>query len=586
MGQDEYDVVIVGAGGDGPVAAWKLGKADLDVLVLEAGPFHGNENWPKPHEGPGKAKASDSIDDLSGELLDEQFTTRELEMTQKLLFGPADHERGYWFRKFPGAGATLQAAGVGGTTLLYTGNHPRAYPAAIDEQGHWPDDISYEDLLPYYREIEGMLGVQPAPVTAKEELFFQGAESAGWDLIDDKNVDSAGYRPQPNALMRPDERLHVDNDYDGNFRHPDDPDAVDPVEGHTLAAHEIVGNPVPRGAPFEEKAKKASNVGFVPPALETGNVTVRPNAFATDVLVDRSLRGNPEATGVEFRDTWSGDTRQVSADTVVLAAGAIETPRLWLNSGLPNNGWVGKGMTIHFGDNVMGFWEEEVLEERVGKPAVDPHEGQTIAARFDYPGVGMLQTTGSGPGIAAVLGFGASASGFTFTNDVSDAPWDSQGRIAGTDLKEFLSRYRQALPILVVTDDRPHQRNGVSVAPGLEDEHGPVPQVNYVPSEGDVKRRDELAEIATDILKEAGADHVHRSDSPATALHIHSTMAMGKVVDTACEAYDVDRLFVADHSALANGVGGPNPTNTGQALAARTAEMIICRYFSEDNGHQ
>ncbi|QLD86332.1 GMC family oxidoreductase [Natronomonas halophila] len=581
MVQDEYDVVIVGAGGDGPVAAWKLGKAGLDVLVLEAGPFHGNENWPNPHEGPGKAKASDSIDDLSGDLLDEQFTTRELEMTQKLLFGPADHERGYWFRKFPGAGATLQAAGVGGTTLLYTGNHPRAYPAAIDEQGHWPNDISYEDLLPYYREVEGMLDVQPAPVTAKEELFFQGAESAGWDLIDDKNVDSAGYRPQPNALMRPDEKLHVDNDYDGNFRHPDADNPEDPVEGHTLAAHEIVGNPVPRGAPFEEKAKKASNVGFVPPALETGNVTVRPNAFATDVLVDRSLCGNPEATGIEFRDTWSGDTRQVSADAVVLAAGAIETPRLWLNSGLPNNGWVGKGMTIHFGDNVMGFWEEEVLEERVGKPAVDPQEGQTIAARFDYPGVGMLQTTGSGPGIAAVLGFGASASGFTFTNDVSDAPWDSQGRIAGTDLKEFLSRYRQALPILVVTDDRPHQRNGVSVAPGLEDEHGPVPQVNYVPSEGDVKRRDELAEIATDILKEAGADHVHRSDSPATALHIHSTMAMGKVVDTACEAYDVDRLFVADHSALANGVGGPNPTNTGQALAARTAEKIVDRYFSK-----
>jgi choline dehydrogenase-like flavoprotein len=581
MVQDEYDVVIVGAGGDGPVAAWKLGEAGLDVLVLEAGPFYGNENWQNPHEGPGESKASSELDDLSGELLDEQFTTRELEMTQKLLFGPADHERGYWFRKFPGAGATLQASGVGGTTLIYTGNHPRAYPAAIDEQGHWPDDISYEDLLPYYREVEDMLDVQPAPVTAKEELFFQGAESAGWDLIDDKNVDSAGYRPQPNAIERPDERLHVDNDYDGNFRHPDDDDAVDPVEGHTLATTEIAGNPQPRGAPYEEKAKRTSAIGFVPPALDTGNVTIRPNAFVTDVLVDRSLGKNPEATGVTFRDTWSGDTQQVSADTVVLAAGAIETPRLWLNSGLPDNGWVGKGMTIHFGDNVMGFWEEEVLEERVGKPAADPHEGQTIAARFDYPGVGMLQTTGSYPGIAAILGFGASRSGFTFTNDVSEAPWDSQGRLAGTELKEFLARYRQALPILVVTDDRPHQRNGVSVAPGVEDEHGPVPQVNYVPSEGDIQRRDELAEIATDILREAGADHVHRSDSPPTALHIHSTMAMGKVVDTCCEAYDVDRLFVADHSALANGVGGPNPTNTGQALAARTADAIVCRYFSE-----
>jgi hypothetical protein len=41
----------------------------------------------------------------------------------------------------------------------------------------------------------------------------------------------------------------------------------------------------------------------------------------------------------------------------------------------------------------------------------------------------------------------------------------------------------------------------------------------------------------------------------------------------------VSRLFVADHSALANGVGGPNPTNSGQALALRTADVVAKRYF-------
>ena len=586
MSHVDHDVVIVGAGGDGPVAAWRLGQLGLDVLVLEAGPFYGNEKWEKPTEEPGAETSSDPAD-LSGELLDEQFTTRELEMIYKLIFGPAEHDRGFWLRKFPQSGITIQAAGVGGTTLIYTGNHPRAYPAAIDEQGHWPDAFAYDDLLPYYRRMEDLLDVQPAPVTAKEELFFQGAEAQGYDLIDDKNVTDVGYRPQPNAIRGPDEKLRVERrgdgqlveSYDGNYRHPSDPDAVDPVEGHTLATTEIIGNPHPLGAPYEEKAKRTSAIGVVPKALETGNVTIRPNAFVTDVIVDRSLGGDPEATGVAFRDTWSGDRESVSADTVVLAAGAIETPRLWLNSGLPRNDWVGKGMTIHFGDNVMGFWEEDVLEERVGKPTADPHEGQTIAARFDYPGVGMLQTTGSYPGVAALLGFGASASGFTFTNDPTEAPWDTIGRLAGPKLKRFLSRYREALPVLVVTDDRPHKRNGVSVAPGIQDEHGPIPQVNYVPSKGDIQRRDELAETATEILNAAGADHVHRSDSPATAIHIHSTMAMGKVLDSACEAYDVDRLFVADHSALANGVGGPNPTNTGQSLALRTAERIADRYF-------
>jgi choline dehydrogenase-like flavoprotein len=210
---------------------------------------------------------------------------------------------------------------------------------------------------------------------------------------------------------------------------------------------------------------------------------------------------------------------------------------------------------------------------------VDQHQGQDIAARFDYPGVGMLQTVGTAPGIGAILGFGASASGFAFRNDPADAPWDTVGRLAGTELKRLLADYRQMLQILVVTDDRPHRRNGVTVTPGVADEHGPIPQVNFEPSEGDRRRRDELAEIAAEILREAGASHVHRSDSPPTALHVHSTMRMGEVLDESCEAHDVDRLFVADHSALANGVGGANPTNTGQALAARTGDRIVERYF-------
>jgi len=569
MVEDSYDAVVVGAGGDGPVTAWKLAEAGLSVLVLEAGPFYGNEQWPRPNEEPG-GEASSSPEDLSGDLLDEQFTTREFEMITKLVFGPADHERGFWFRKFPGDGAILQCAGVGGTTLHYTGCHPRAYPASIDEQGHWP--IEYADLIPYYQEVEEMCDVTPAPVTAKEELFFRGAADAGWDLIEDLNVTEPGYRPQPNAIRQPDEKLHVDAGYDGDFTYPD-------VEGDTLALGNIAGNPHPRGAPYEEKAKRASNVSFVPPALRTGNVTIRPNAFVTDVITVTPRGDTPTAIGVEFRDTWSGSVEQVDSDVVVLAAGAIETPRLWLNADLPANEWVGRGLTIHFGDNVMGLWDPDDLDETIGSDTIDQHEGQDIAARFDYPGVGMLQTVGTAPGIGAILGFGASASGFAFQNDTAGEPWDTIGRLAGTELKRLLSDYRRMLQILVVSDDRPHQRNGVTVAPGAADEHGPIPIVNYEPSEGDRQRRDELARIAADILREAGASHVHRSDSPPTALHVHSTMRMGKVVDEACEAYDVNRLFVADHSVLANGVGGANPTNTGQALAARTGEKIVERHF-------
>ena len=54
------------------------------------------------------------------------------------------------------------------------------------------------------------------------------------------------------------------------------------------------------------------------------------------------------------------------------------------------------------------------------------------------------------------------------------------------------------------------------------------------------------------------------------------------VLDASAETRWVKRLFIADNSALANGIGGPNPTLTTQALATRTAEKIFLRYFDGD----
>jgi len=66
--------------------------------------------------------------------------------------------------------------------------------------------------------------------------------------------------------------------------------------------------------------------------------------------------------------------------------------------------------------------------------------------------------------------------------------------------------------------------------------------------------------------------------------HIHSTLRMGEsardsVLDRHGEARWVERLFIADNSALANALGGPNPTLTTQALATRVAERVFRRYF-------
>ena len=590
MRERETDVVVVGAGGDGPALAWRLGQLGVDVTVLEAGPFYGNEKWEAPNDAPGGESSADPAD-LSGELLDEQFTSREGDMndpvTGKLRWGPADDDRPPWQRTVPQQALISQLSGVGGTTQHYYANHPRAFVGSVDDQPHWP--IDYAELVPYYRLLEEVHPVEPAPTTPKAELLFEGARRAGYGLNDGYNVTEAGYRPFPNAIRTPDERLRRDADRtaDGDDGDEGDPASGDRVneryrypefEGDTLAMHEHQGGPHPRGAPVREKAKRSSNVSLVPRALDTGRVEIRPNAFATRVLADEGP-GSPTATGVEFRDTWAGTTERVRADVVVLAAGCIETPRLWLNSGLPDDGWVGRGLTTHWFDFVAGTFDPDTLEDVIGQRAVEPHQGQAAASRVDVPGTGGIAVNTFAPGISAMAMYAGGRGDFHFDRETAGEPWDSVGRVAGRELKERMADYRRTLTLICHTDDRPRRENGVSVDPATEDEHGPVALVEWEPHPEDDARRDELARRAAELLREAGADHVHRADAAPILLHMQSSMATGKVLDEACEAKNVDRLFVADHSALANGVGGANPTHTGQALALRTAERIAERYF-------
>ena len=77
-----------------------------------------------------------------------------------------------------------------------------------------------------------------------------------------------------------------------------------------------------------------------------------------------------------------------------------------------------------------------------------------------------------------------------------------------------------------------------------------------------------------------GAKHIHRSRMQVFVTHLMSTMRIGRdprtsVFDPDGQAHEVRGLFIGDTSALPNGLGGPNPTLTAQALATRTAGRIL-----------
>ncbi|MEH6953774.1 GMC family oxidoreductase N-terminal domain-containing protein [Neobacillus drentensis] len=563
------DVIVIGAGGGGAVIAKELGEMGLKVLVLEAGPWYGNQKWPNPNLQPG-AESSSTPADLDVMLYKQLLNKHEMNMNDlvsgRYRWGPADRSRPQWFRNANQKGVIWQCAGVGGTTQTYTANCPRAYPAAIDNV--WP--LSYRDLIPYYEKVEAILPVNFAATTAKEELFYYGARKSGWNLIPTLDVTVPGYRPQPNAILPPNE----------NITNPNlSLEQLSWMEGCTLSGHCING--CPHGPSVDKMAKRSTNVSYIPLALKTGNVCIRPNTFAIKILTENNSAKGLHAVGVKIRNTWTGEQEELRAEIVVMASGSIESPRLWLNSQLPDNPWVGRGLVNHYMDWLSGIFDEKDLIPILGTSEINPFVGNTCGARMDYPGLGALQTVGMSPGLTASF-YGVSESGYSFLNKPSKGdPWDIKGRLFGYDLKETMDSYRRTLNILVTTDDEVDQQNGITLDPVVSDENGSVPIVTYQPTNLSRRKRSELMQIGADLLRKAGAKKIIWSNWPAgMMIHLESTMRIGFVVDENCEAFQVKRLYIADNSVHYNSLGGVNPTLTTQALATRTAEKLFNKYFN------
>jgi len=563
------DVIVIGSGGGGAVMAKELGERGVRVLVLEAGPWYGNSRWPDPNRARGAA-CSSRPEDLNIALFRQQYTKYEGMMNDlisgRLRWGPADRNRPPWHRNVTGRGFVWQASGVGGTTQAYLANSPRAFPHAVDRE--WP--ISYRELIPYYEQVEATLPVAFAPTTPKEELFYYGARKAGWPLLSTLDVTRPGYRPQPNAILPPNREL-MNPAYSL--------EELSRMEGCTLAGHCVNG--CPHGPSVDRVAKRSTNVSYVPLALRTGNVTIRPNAYVTRILTCRDHAQGLAACGVTVRDTWTGETEELQAGIIVMAAGSIESPRLWLNSGLPSNDWVGRGLSNHYFDWVTGMFDERDLLALLGLPSTEPYAGHTSGARLDYPGLGSIMVTGLSAGLTSSMTYGLSQSGYAALHPYAPGiPPYAEGWTVGPQLQEWMENYRRTLSLVIFTEEEVDRRNGVTVDPAMQDEHGPIPIVRYVPGPRAARNREALAGIAAELLRKAGARKVLRSNWPASLMiHIESTMRMGFVVDTDCEALQVKRLYIADNSVHRNGLGGANPTLTTQALAVRTAERLIAKYY-------
>ena len=110
------DVIVVGAGGGGPVVAKELAARGLDVLLLEAGPaWEQSERQWTHYENAANNPASGVF-----------------------RFGPGDRSQPPWARDLPQDCFLWQTAGVGGSTVHYFANSPRAMPGRLPRlQQQW-----------------------------------------------------------------------------------------------------------------------------------------------------------------------------------------------------------------------------------------------------------------------------------------------------------------------------------------------------------------------------------------------------------------------------------------------------------------
>ena len=149
--EPEYDVIIVGSGFGGAVAALRLTEKNYKVLVIEAGREFADSQY---------AKTSWRIRDF--------------------LFAPAIGCFGIQrIHKLPDV-IVLAGAGVGGGSLVYA-NTMYEPPAEFFAQGPWSKITNWQsELKPYYELANRMLGVELNPEMTPADLAMKSvAEEMG-----------------------------------------------------------------------------------------------------------------------------------------------------------------------------------------------------------------------------------------------------------------------------------------------------------------------------------------------------------------------------------------------------------------------
>lgn len=528
-----YDVIVVGSGAAGGMAAWNLTRKGARVLVLDAGTkFPRSTFWShvKPWEWRQKLAAGQHPPNF--------YLTNEEQPYDTLKEHP------FYLARVWGRGGKTN---VWGRVSLRYSDLNFQEPARDGWEIPWP--LKYADLAPYYDQVDQLVGVcggsddnpflpgsryhLPAPAPRCGEVLLQRAgRRIGLQIV-------SGRR----AVLTREHNGHAPCHYCGAC-----------------------------GRGCDVAAFFNSSDYLLEPAFKSGKLEIVDNAVAGRILVD----DQGLASGVQYFDRHSKAEHKVYGKRIVVAASCIDSTRLLLNSksaaypnGIGNsNDVIGRYLCEQIRFHMYGF-----VPELMGKP-VQNDDG--IGGEHIY-----MPRVADNRKREYLRGYGIQ---FWGCGAQENANFAKMMPGFGLDFKKQVKRRYPALVALHPYGEvLPRRENRVTVEGTPVDRYGlPIARIEYKIGENERKMAAEMFDTAEAILREAKAEILPFErgtlDGNGGAIHEHGTCRMGddpkrSALNGFCQSHEVKNLFVVDGSAFPTATE-KNPTLTILAVAWRATDYL------------